>query len=52
MLRHLYKVSALLFFTQFVFGQSLDPTICIDRLEEAKRSYRAGLLNDVKVKIV
>jgi hypothetical protein len=51
MLSQLYKVTALLFITQIVFAQSLDPTICIDRLEEAKRSYRAGLLSEVKDKI-
>jgi hypothetical protein len=51
MLSQLYKVTALLFITQIVIAQSLDPTICIDRLEEAKRSYRAGLLSEVKDKI-
>jgi hypothetical protein len=51
MLRHLYKVSALLFVSQLGFSQSLDPTICTDRLEEAKKSYQAGLLSEVKDKI-
>ncbi len=50
----LYKYSWALFLTfisSLGFSQSLDPTICNDRLEEAKKSYNAGLLSEVKDKI-
>lgn len=40
-----------LFFSTLSFSQNLDPTICNDRLEEAKRSYDAGQLEEVKDKI-
>lgn len=51
MFRHIFRFSALLFLSQLGFSQTLDPTICIDRLEEAKKSYQAGLLSEVKDKV-
>ena len=41
----------ILVFPLISFSQNLDPTICNDRLEEAKRSYDAGQLEEVKDKI-
>jgi hypothetical protein len=41
----------ILVFPSISFSQNLDPTICNDRLEEAKRSYDAGQLEEVKDKI-
>ncbi len=51
MLRNFFRISALVFLSQYGFTQKLDPTICTDKLEEAKKSYQAGLLEEVKDKI-
>lgn len=51
MFRHLFSLSLLLLLSGISFAQSLDPTICNDRLEEAKKSYQAGQLEEVKDKI-
>lgn len=51
MIRILFGAITLLLLSQTASAQTLDEKTCIDRLEEAKKSYAAGQLEEVREKI-
>jgi len=51
MIRYLLWTFLILTVTTSTWAQILDPTICSERLEDAKKSYEAGQLKDVSDKI-
>lgn len=51
MMRILFGALFCLVFSQWAFGQTLDEKTCENRLEEAKRSYSSGQLDEVSDKI-
>ena len=50
-MKKIILLASLLACFAFLSAQNLDATLCNDRLEEAKKSFQSGQLEEVKDKI-